>query len=106
MALNITSTGARSWVVRFSMGGQRREMGLGRYPSVDLESARALAERAHTLVEIGIDPIEYRRRLPEYVAAMAELLRDKLGGARDRRASVSNDATPKRTRRKPTVEGQ
>jgi len=34
--LQITATGARSWVLRATMGEKRRDMGLGAFPDVTL----------------------------------------------------------------------
>jgi hypothetical protein len=33
LALQIVSSGARSWVLRVMVGGKRREMGLGGFPA-------------------------------------------------------------------------
>ena len=34
---------ARSWVMRYSIGGKRKELGLGGYPQIALSAARAKA---------------------------------------------------------------
>jgi integrase len=61
LALQVTSTGARSWVLRLSPGsGRRREMGLGGFPSVTLAQARDKARRQRALAQDGIDPIAAR----------------------------------------------
>jgi integrase len=49
---------ARSWILRYSAGTRRREMGLGNYPSVTLAKACQLARDARDLLRDGIDPIE------------------------------------------------
>jgi integrase len=54
--------GAASWILRFTLHGRSREMGLGGYPQVSLAQARALAIDARTLVSQKIDPIEKRKR--------------------------------------------
>ena len=41
--LQVARAGSRSWVFRFSLGGKRREMGLGPYPGVSLAAARKSA---------------------------------------------------------------
>ena len=43
LALQVTPTGARSWVLRIMIGGKRREMGLGGFPDVTLAGAREAA---------------------------------------------------------------
>jgi integrase len=62
LALQVTSTGARSWVLRLSAGaGRRREMGLGSFPSVTLAEARDQARQHRALAQDGIDPIAARQ---------------------------------------------
>ena len=60
LALQVTSTGARSWVLRITPRGRRREMGLGSFPSVTLAEAREKARKPRTLAEEGVDPIAAR----------------------------------------------
>jgi len=59
--LQITSKGGMSWVLRYQLGGRRREMGLGGYPEVSLAAAAADAVAKRGQVAIGIDPIDQRR---------------------------------------------
>jgi len=62
LAIQVTSTGSRSWVLRLSPGlGRRREMGLGSFPSVTLAQARDKAREHRALAREGIDPIAARR---------------------------------------------
>jgi integrase len=61
LALHITPTAARSWVLRVVIGGKRREMGLGSFPSVGLADARQRARDARELIRQGVDPIERQR---------------------------------------------
>ena len=58
--LQITATGAKSWVYRFALAGRRRDMGLGAYPAVSLTTARNLAAGARALAAAGSDPIAAR----------------------------------------------
>ena len=58
--LQVAPAGSKSWIFRFSLGGKRREMGLGPYPGVSLALARQLASSAHSLVRAGKDPIAVR----------------------------------------------
>ena len=58
--LQVAPAGSKSWIFRFSLGGKRREMGLGPYPGVSLAAARQLASSAHSLVRVGKDPIAAR----------------------------------------------
>ncbi len=59
--LQVTATGAKSWVLRYMLRGKAREMGLGSYDDVGLADARAKAKEARNLRADGIDPIEARR---------------------------------------------
>lgn len=58
--LLVAASGARSWMLRYQIGGKRRDMGLGSYPSVTLAAARALAADARTAAKQGVDPIARR----------------------------------------------
>src|SRR4029077_12842155 len=58
--LQVAPAGSRSWIFRFSIGGKRREMGLGPYPGVSLAAARKSAAEARALVKAGQDPIAAR----------------------------------------------
>src|SRR6266404_4452261 len=58
--LAVSDNGA-SWVLRFTLRGRAREMGLGSYPVFGLAAARAKAIDAKQLLHEGIDPIEARK---------------------------------------------
>lgn len=45
LSLNVTVSGTKSWLQRVSVGGRRRELGLGPYPTVGLADARRAGER-------------------------------------------------------------
>jgi integrase len=70
LALQVTATGARSWVLRLSLAGKQREMGLGSFPSVTLAEAREKARAYRAQVQTGDDPIA--RRVAAVSAAAAE----------------------------------
>lgn len=61
LALQVTAGAGRSWVLRATVGGKRREMGLGPYPEVTLAAARDKAREARELIRQGIDPVEKKR---------------------------------------------
>lgn len=56
----LARSGAKSWIFRFQVNKRRRDMGLGRFPDVSLQSARAMAAEARTKVARGIDPLAER----------------------------------------------
>jgi len=60
--LQVTSSGARSWILRATVGGKRRDMGLGGFPDVTLAFAREKAREARSKIEQGLDPILERER--------------------------------------------
>ncbi|MDO6584820.1 integrase arm-type DNA-binding domain-containing protein [Salipiger sp. 1_MG-2023] len=74
LLLQITPTGARSWILRTMIGKKRRDVGLGSYPGVSLSDARNLAREARDKVRRGIDPIEERK------AVRAELITSQSRG--------------------------
>lgn len=57
----ISQTGSRSWVFKFTLRGKSREMGLGPLSSVSLAAARVEAAKCRDLLRDGIDPIEARK---------------------------------------------
>lgn len=62
LLLRVTDTGARSWVLRVSVGGgRRRDFGLGGYPTVTLSEARDLARETRAQLKRGIDPAADRK---------------------------------------------
>ena len=62
LALQITASGARSWVLRVTVGGKRRDMGLGAASSANgLAEARKKAQAARDKIREGIDPTEQAR---------------------------------------------
>jgi len=54
--------GGAQWMLRVSLGGKRREMGLGGFPDVSLKEARDLATDYRKMAKQGIDPIKARVR--------------------------------------------
>lgn len=59
--LQVTATGAKTWIFRFSLGGKRRDMGLGSSTVVSLAEARQKALDAKKLVTGGEDPLDARK---------------------------------------------
>lgn len=75
LALQIRGKGSKSWILRIVIGGKRRDMGLGAYPSVSLALARQKAAEARELIRQGIDPIaQQRSALSALKASMATQL--------------------------------
>jgi len=53
--------GGAQWVLRVTVHGRRREMGLGGFPSLGLADARKLAERWRNVAAAGRDPVKERQ---------------------------------------------
>lgn len=59
--LQVTASGARSWILRYQLAKRRRHMGLGPVSLFGLAEARQRAQAARRLLADGIDPITERR---------------------------------------------
>jgi len=55
--LQVTPSGAASWLLRIKVGNLRREIGLGSYPTVTLSQAREKARETRDTITRGRDPI-------------------------------------------------
>ncbi|MDC3095778.1 tyrosine-type recombinase/integrase [Alphaproteobacteria bacterium] len=58
--LKVEETGSRRWILRLSINGKRRDMGLGSFSFINLNDARELAEKYNKLAKSGIDPVQER----------------------------------------------
>jgi integrase len=73
LGLKVSSTGARSWVMRVMIGGKRREFGLGGYPTTQLASARDRARSIRDQIFAGHDPsVAKREAKSALIAAKAK----------------------------------
>jgi Arm DNA-binding domain len=59
--LQVSATGAKSWVFRFKEAGRLREMGLGATHTIGLAEVRERARECRRLRLDGLDPIEVRK---------------------------------------------
>jgi integrase len=57
--LTVQPSGAKSWAVRYSFDGTPRKATLGRYPAIDLATARRRAQEALSDVAAGKDPAAF-----------------------------------------------
>lgn len=58
--LQVSKTGSRSWIFRYTLHGKTREMGLGSLNAFGLAQARERAQHARQLLADGVDPIDKR----------------------------------------------
>lgn len=73
--LQVSATGAKSWIFRYMILGRPRAMGLGALNAVSLAGARQQATECRALRAKGIDPIDARK---------AQLDSARLAAAKDR----------------------
>lgn len=82
LRLVVSTTGSKKWVLRVTVAGKRREMGLGPYPMVSLAEAREQATTARRTVREGQDPIASRKgvvdeapEIPTFIQVAARYIR-------------------------------
>lgn len=59
--LQVTATGAKTWIFRYSLNGRCRDMGLGSVADASLAQAREKRREARDIVKDGRDPIDQRK---------------------------------------------
>ena len=57
LALQVSLSGARSWILRATVGEKRRDIGLGGFPDVSLAGAKESARATREKIRNGIDPV-------------------------------------------------
>lgn len=85
--LQVTPSGSKSWVFRFTLSGKTRDMGLGPVHTIGLAEAREAATDARRLLLTGTDPLEARRAalaarsaIPTFRQAAAEYIAEQRKG--------------------------
>ncbi|MEP3635354.1 MAG: integrase arm-type DNA-binding domain-containing protein [Shimia thalassica] len=61
LLMQLAPSGAKTWLLRATVGGKRREIGLGGYPDVTLSDARTQARELRQRIREGHDPVEERK---------------------------------------------
>ena len=61
--LLIKNNNSKLWRFRFKYAGKHQEMSLGKYPTITLQNARKMAEKARISLMEGINPMLERKRL-------------------------------------------
>ncbi|MGX9218956.1 tyrosine-type recombinase/integrase [Massilia varians] len=59
--LQVSASGSKSWIFRYTLAGRQREMGLGPTHTVSLASARLQAKEHRLTLRDGKDPLEVRQ---------------------------------------------
>lgn len=62
LLLQISTTGAKSWIYRYRFNGKRRHQGFGNYPGIALAEARDLAKKSYKNVIQGVDPLAHKHQ--------------------------------------------
>jgi integrase len=98
LMLVVRASRTRSWVLRYQIGGRRRDMGLGPYPEVSLSDAREKALDARRLIKRdGKDPIAERGRtkIKTFKEAAEALIESKRAGWRNAKHAAQWSSTLK-----------
>ncbi len=61
MYLLVTPAGAKYWRLDYILNGKRKTFAIGKYPTINLKTARKKRDHAKSLVADGIDPVQYRK---------------------------------------------
>lgn len=82
--------GARSWILRTTVGAKRRDIGLGGYPEVSLAEARESARLVKSRIREGVDPVAERKAKADALRlAQAKELKFAEAARRAHRAKTS-----------------
>lgn len=71
LCLNVNDNAARSWILRVTLKGKRKEIGLGSYPTVPLSTARERARLLLDDIRAGNDPVADRKQARQQAAKNA-----------------------------------
>ena len=75
LILRVQPSGSKAWIWRGTVGGKRRDLGLGRYPYVSLAEARAQAFEYRKAALEGGDPTTLRSgSVPTFTTAAEEVI--------------------------------
>lgn len=61
LILQVSSTTARSWILRTRIDGKRKHIGLGSYPTISLADARTAARTLLNETQKGVNPLETKK---------------------------------------------
>lgn len=100
LCLQVTPSGARTWLLRITVNERRREFGLGAFPTVNLPAARHAARSLREKIGNGADPALQRRtaraarkapiaKTVTFKACAEAFLAAELAGGRDARYAAA-----------------
>lgn len=73
--LVVNKSGSKQWVLRITVNGDRKDIGLGGYPTVSLSKAREDALSMRRMVRDGIDPVVARKAAKRTIPTFEEAAR-------------------------------
>ena len=81
--LQVSKSGSKSWIMRYTLDGKPCEMGLGSFNAFNLAEARARAKAQRKLLTDGIDPLATKRsdQLARRMAEASIITFDKAAAA-------------------------
>ncbi len=89
LRLVVSNAGSKKWVLRFTINGKRREMGVGSYPNIGIARARELATEYRRQAKEGLDPIAERQvepeQIPTFTSCAARYIRAHRQGWKNRK---------------------
>ncbi len=97
---------SRTWSLRYTAGGRRREMSLGVYPDVGLAEARQRRDEARQALSAGTDPQAARKQAEERtLAVLAEQAFEAIKGDLKNEGKAGRWKSPLKTHILPTLGG-
>lgn len=69
LLLHVSETGARSWLLRTTVGSKRREIGLGAFPETRLAQAIEKARELKVAIAGGVDPVAEKQAAKQRLKA-------------------------------------
>lgn len=68
LTFTLSEKGTAAWILRYSHGGKRKELTLGRYPDIPLTRAREIAASKRAEVQQGVDVATEKRKAGQEAA--------------------------------------
>lgn len=94
LTFTLSDKGTAAWVLRYRIGGKRKELTIGRYPDISLTKARAIATDKRAEVQQGVDVAQEKRQAAQDAAqawTFKRLADDYLERAADRLKPLTID---------------
>ena len=101
--LNVTKGGSKSWIQRITIGGRRRDIGLGGFPAVSLAKARARALANRVALSEGRDPLAETRDRRAHASAGSRRALPSAPLSRANPAAGPTDSNPHRAAAVPNI---